>query len=463
MQELIRQNKVYSIIITFTIITFAFCFIYKNFLLQSSISIAGFVGLFLHFLNRIGKDFPIKELMIVMLGLQLLISPLIAYHYFNNNMEFIMLINESTYIWFVLIYILMFAVGLFIPITKNNQTTKLNISLNKKNYNSKIGLFLIVFGFSAYFLGKYTPASLKFVFYLFAYCRLIGALVLIFSNLNHKYLISFFVFAQFAYIIISGAIFYDLIIWGFFFYMAFELKLRSSFYKKVFFSIIGISSLLFLQSIKSEYRKEIWTDDRVEQTSNFNTFVNVLTDSRTSIEEKEKSNFEHLVDRLNTGWIISAVLIHVPNYQNYTNGDLLIDDIKNVLLPRFLVPNKKSVGGSENRAKFEKFTGRKLGDDTTMRIGVIADAYINFGPYGGAALMLFFGLLINYLIGMFRTIFNNSIHYLWVLFIFSFTVRMSDFIVILNSTIKSIFIFLIVLFIMNKLFPSFTITKSNQP
>ena len=447
--------NVNGIILVITLVVFFYFFLVKGFLIQSSFSIAGFGGVFFYMLNKIGKEIPIKELMIVILSLQLLISPLIAYHYYNNQMEFEMYIEENVYILFVLMYIIAFSIGLFLPIFRLKNETKFEVfKLEKDDNNGTIGLFLIVFGFITYFLAPFMPASLKFVFYLFSYSRLIGAFFIIFSNLRRKYLITALVYGHFAYIIISTTLFYDLIIWGFFLYMILEIRLQSSFPRKLLIITIGAIALMFLQSIKSDYRKEVSEKDVFSETSNFETFVETSSQTATKTDEEDgdKSNFEHLVTRLNTGWIISSVLVYTPHFQPFTGGKLLLEDLKNVFIPRFLVPSKKSVGGDENRDKFEQFTGRKLSEDTTMRIGVLADAYVNFGYFGGALLMLIFGLAINGFIQLFKANYFNSINYVWLFFIFSFTIRMSDFLVILNSTFKSFIIFLVVGFLIKFLF-----------
>lgn len=445
--------NVNGIILVATTVVFFYCYIIQSFLIQSSFSIAGFGGVFFFMLNKIGKEIPIKELMIVILSLQLLISPLIAYHYYNNEMEFEMYIEESVYILFVLIYILAFTIGLFLPVFKLKNETKFEVfKLEKEDNNGTIGTFLIVLGFIAYFLASFMPASLKFVFYLFSYSRLIGAFFLIFSNLRRRYLITMLVYGHFAYIIISTTLFYDLIIWGFFLYMVLEIRLQSSFPRKLLIIVVGAMALMFLQSIKSDYRKEVSEKDVFSETSNFETFVETSSQTTDETDESEKSNFEHLVTRLNTGWIISSVLVYTPHYQSFTNGKLLLEDVQNVFIPRFLVPGKKSVGGDENRDKFEQFTGRRLREDTTMRIGVLADAYVNFGYFGGALLMLIFGLAINGFIQFFKTKYFNTTNYLWIFFIFSFTIRMSDFLVILNSTFKSFIIFLVIGFLIKLLF-----------
>ncbi|MBX2959508.1 MAG: hypothetical protein KF732_06075 [Flavobacteriales bacterium] len=396
-------------------------------------------------LNRIGKDLPIKELMVFILSMQLLISPLIAYHYYNNNMEYLMYVDEKPYITFILFFILAFTAGLFLPVIGKKDNTTIRFELSNEDSHGRIGMFLIVFGILFYFLSKFVPSSLRYMFFLLSFSRIVGVFYILFSNIKNKYLIAMLVFGHFAYIIISSALFYELIIWGGFLYMALEIKMQSSFPRKIVFLLLAIVVLVFLQSIKSEYRKQVWDKDKIEHKSNFETFVDVAR--QTEDVDKKRSRFEHLVTRLNTGWIVSAVMLYVPHFQNFVEGKLLKEDIKSVLLPRFINPDKKKVAGADNNNKFEQFTGRRLGDTTTMRIGVISDAYINFGFFGGALLMFVFGLLLNIFILYLKAKLFHSINYLWVFFIFSFTVRMSDFLVILNSTFKSFIIFLVMTYI----------------
>lgn len=441
--------NVNHIILIIAVISFAFSFFFMGFIFQSAISIAGFIGLLLYMLNKLGREIPIKELMVFILSLQLLISPLITYHYYNNQMEFEMYVEENVYILFALFYISLFGLGLFLPVIKLKTIENTPFNIQDNNSNGIVGIFLILLGTSTYFLAPYVPASLKFVFYLLSYSRLIGVFFIIFSNIKNKYLLAALIFGHFAYVIISTTLFYDLIIWGFFLYMVLEIKFKSSFIRKIFLMLIGVSGLMFLQSIKSDYRKQVAEKNEQVEVSNFETFVETSKQATSEIEEKDKSNFEHLVTRLNTGWIITSVLVYTPKFEPFTNGTLLFEDLKSVFLPRFLSPDKKTVGGDENRAKFEQFTGRELGSDTTMRIGVLADAYVNFGYFGGALLMFFFGLVINIFIQLFKSKFFNTSNYLWLFFIFSFTIRMSDFLVILNSTFKSFIMFMIILFMIN--------------
>lgn len=457
----ISQNKISRINVFIFFVSFLLIFYFftiKGFYFTSAFSISFFAFISLKMLNKIGKTLPIKELMVMMLSLQLLLSPLVTYHYFDNITGFPMTINEELYIPFVLFYILSFSIGLFLPVfKKGNKSNQLVILSNVTN--ARTGLFLILFGYSAYLLSGIVPKSFSFIFYLFSYSRLIGALFLIYSNYKFKYLLLGIVYIHFTINIINAAIFYDLIIWGFFLYMALEVKLKSSFFRKIGFTIIGMVGLMFLQSIKSDYRAKVWDEKTEKKGSNIENFVSVAAGTTNQAKIKKVSNFESLITRLNTGWIISSVMVHTPRKEPFTNGKLLLDDLGSVLLPRFLAPNKKTVGGKENRAKFTKYTGRKLRKGTTMRIGVLADAYINFGFYGGAILMLVFGFLLNFVIHFFNSYFFNTPYYLWLLFIFSFTIRMSDFLVILNSTFKGFIIFLVIKYIIK----NFVKTNINSP
>ena len=57
--------------------------------------------------------------------------------------------------------------------------------------------------------------------------------------------------------------------------------------------------------------------------------------------------------------------------------------------------------------KFARFTGKELVKGTRMTIGVLGDAYVNFGVLGGAIFMFCFGLFLNLGINIMLRLTNN--------------------------------------------------------
>ncbi len=338
-----------------------------------------------------------------------------------------------------------FTIGLFIPLSKQKVNSSTFDAINTNtDIIIKISLIFIIAGIVSTYLTPYVPPSLAFILYLVKLLKFIGAFLLLFSSFKYKYLWITGVYILFSYEIISGGVFYDLFVWGFFLFMLIENKIKSSFQRKLVIIICGFLIIYFIQSIKGQYRELAWSG--TNEKSNTEIFFDVaVNEKKESHYLKDESSFNRFISRLNNGWILSKVMEHTPAKQPYTEGETLKNDLVSVLLPRFLFPDKAITGGKENQRKFKKFTGRRLIGSTTMRIGALSDAYINFGPIGGIIIMFLLGFLFN-LILFFIVKINKTItsFILWTPFIFSYAIRMSDIQVILNYTVKSIiFVFII--------------------
>lgn len=426
----------------------------------------GFFITFLYFfklIDGLGSTLPIKEVMSLLLFIQFFVSPLITYRYFDNDAIFHMYVNEEVYFTYVIPAVLLFILGLNLPLRNErrlyfNAIYKIKLQFGSKSAGKSINLILIGFLFEVAMKIVNIP-SLFFVFYLGSLLRFIGAFMLYFSSHPHRYFYIGFVFIQFTIEIISGGIFYDLFVWLFFLYMLMEFRWKSSFLRKLSFIIMGGGIVFFIQTFKSDYRKQIWSNsESVNQTEVFAELAAEKIGNSGLIEEK--SNLDKFISRLNTGWIVSKVLQHTPRYQPFADGELIKNDLVNVLLPRFLFPDKAKSGGEENQKKFTRFTGRRLIGNTTMRIGAISDAYVNYGVIGGWVFIfilgLFFNLVIYFLLSASK---NNPLYVLWVPFVFAYAVRMSDVYVILNYTFKAV----IVMIIVNRVFFSrATYSETNE-
>lgn len=429
------------------------CYALTSFGFLISLGLGLFFFLFLRMINEMGKTVPMKELMSILLLIQVFVSPLIVYRYFNNKAHFTMYVSEPIYMYYAILASLFFIIGLFIPLP-NSKTdyTKLFDKLSEASSSKTINIafIFIIIGLISTVLASIAPESFYFLLYLFKLLKFIGAFMLLFSKNKLKYLWIGLVFAQFTYEIVSGGVFYDLFVWAFFLYILLEKKLQSSFVRKLLFVFTGFLIVYFIQSIKADYRSEAW--DVHNTKDNTEIFLDVIQEKSTKEDVfNNESDLDKFVSRLNTGWIISKVIEHTPKKTPFTNGKTLRNDLESVLLPRFLFPNKATTGGKENQKKFTKFTGRRLTGFTTMRIGALSDAYINFGIEGGIITMFFMGLLFNVI--LFFIVKLSSYNYffiLWIPFIFAYAIRMSDIQVILNYTVKAVFFVVIINYIFLK-------------
>ena len=150
---------------------------------------------------------------------------------------------------------------------------------------------------------------------------------------------------------------------------------------------------------------------------------------------------------------MAKVLNQVPKHEPFSNGELFKNDIAAILLPRFIAPNKTKVGGKDNREKFTKYTGKILNKGTTIRIGIIADGYINFARSGSFIFMFLLGFFFNLVFYKFNILaYDNPNILLWLPFSFSYVVRLSDFVVLMNFFVKAILLIALLFWASKKFF-----------
>lgn|GEM_PF-991461 len=423
------------------------CLVLVKYVYQFNFFVSGGIAVFtfitIELIDGFGKRVPIRELFSFIVFLQLFISPLIAYQYFNNQASFEMYVSQDIYMAYMLPALIAFSLGLHIMLFER----KANFSFEKININRKgesVALVLIFVGLVSTFILENVPSGLRFILYLMVMLKFVGAFMLLFSSNKNKWFWILLVYVLFTIETIRGGVFYDLFVWVGFLYILLELKWKSSLLRKLVYFALGFVIIYFVQSIKREYReltwqKEVLIEDREE------VFFEIASEKIGSGNTfKETNNFDRFISRLNTGWIVSKVMEHTPSKEPFVKGELLLKDVKSVFLPRFLFPNKSSTGGEDNRKKFTRFTGRRLLSGTIMRVGAFSDAYINFGVVGGWICMFFVGLFFNILLSYMMNLSSKRVEFLfWVPFVFAYAIRMSDFLMILNYTLKAlIFMFM---------------------
>lgn len=424
--------------------------------IYSKLGLILFTVITLLFLNGLGRKIPIMELIVLIMLMQMVVAPIIAYHYLENKLHYPMEVDEQQYMSYVFFCIVLFIVGLLIPLKKQKHTAASIISevARSDSFNGKFGLSLILVGLISGSIVDIVPVTLRFLAFLFENCKYIGAFYLFFSNNRYRYLWILVVYIKLTYETIGGGLFINLFVWTFLFAIVVSFKYNVNLLFKTGFFIAGIFIAFFIQSFKTEYREVIWEGKgRVysEQTrTNQEVFVDMATERAEDTESLyERSNYSNFISRLNQGWILAKVLIHVPAYEPFTNGEVFFSDIRASIVPRILDPNKTVAGGKEGEKKFFRFTGKHLVKGTRMTIGILGDAYVNFGLIGGAFFMLGFGLFLNYILGI---IYNLSSKYpsliLWIPFIFFYAMRAgNEFVVILNFITKSSIVVFIIFFL----------------
>lgn len=419
-------------------------FYFKNLSNNEIIGFIIFGYLILRLIYISGKEIPIKEILLALLILQYFIAPSIVYNKFNNDVGdfgYEMKIDKEFYFSFLINSIIAISIGLYLPIFKSSiNTTELFEKINNIKDNFKIGILFVGIGFLSHFFIPFFPSTLAFLAIFLTNLKYVGIFFIYFSNNPFKHVYIFWVLTYLVLNIVSGGVFIDLFIWGLFISSYFILNKNISTFLKIAFLVLGAFSALLIQSIKADYRKEIWDNENNEEINEEQVFINLTSaklENASAIFEED--NLKSFYSRINQGWILSNVLQHVPKYQDFSNGEIFWRELQGILLPRIIAPNKITASGKDVREKFIKYTGRLLHGNTTMNIGLIADGYINFGQTGCFIYLFFIGLFLNYVL---YKIYELSKNYPTLIFfipiLFFYVLRTgNDFYMMMNYLVKS--------------------------
>jgi len=435
--------------------------------LLSVIGSALFLFFCLSFFYKLGKSVPVRELIIVIALLQWVIGPILSYHFFKSSEFYYMSIDENSYMDFIVPATFFLIIGLFLPIRR-----KISEEITEENpaYFFQRGRTLLVLGFAAFFSIPFVSFNLQYFFILLSHASVIGAYYILKSNNRYKYL---YLVAAFLPIIVNStnsAVFHELFIWGGFTLIMITFINKSSFAFKII-SLLFLSLLIFtINTVKSDFREIVWADapdqitnlastqSRTQKNSNklMQLVGNQLTENNSSLNI-ESDNNQNFVDRINQGWIISRIMYVVPKYEPFAHGETIREGIYSALLPRIVAENKATSGGFKN---FERFTGLKL-NGASMNLGIVGEAYANYGENGGFLFMFIYGLFFNLVYTIFLNRSQRFKEYLlWLPFIFFYVIKAEDdFTGVFNQFIKSMVVMILLLYVFKTFFkvkPVFT-------
>lgn len=399
--------------------------------------------LFIHqlvmFTVKLGKRIPIRELIAILSLIQLILAPFIDYHIFPNLTFYGMSINEADYMNFAVPANLFLIIGLNAfkwPEKINYDKLFHNIKLYLSG-NAKLGISILITGFIAGILLNFVPVSFRFLFLLISYFKYIGALYLIFSDVQlSRWWFSIIYGSLIVSSILSG-MFIDLFIWGLFLLLLLSFKFRLSLSKNIALLMLIFVFAFTVQTIKAGYRAAIWRFEITNPIGLFYTMLNEVIEKPTLLFDREVMDFQ--IARLNQGWIVAKVMNQVPNSVPYAFGETVYKAAVASILPRFAFTEKSGAG---NQNLFTYYTGHRLYGYTTMNLGLFGESYANFGIVLGIIFIGLFGLLLNFVI---YKIESYSILYptliLWLPFILSYPIRPgNDIAVLLNYLVKALII-----------------------
>ena len=397
----------------------------------------------LHLLRGFTKKVVLSEAVALIGCFNYLLMPLIVYRIFNERNYLARLFNtamelgEQDYYSLAFPGTILLAVGLQLSLIRQ-KNSDINIVERCKLYLHNrpwLGYLLIIMGFAGSLMLT-SQSVFSSIFYFQSQLTFIGILYLLHSPIRAK---TFFLITALALLIFQSAMtamFGELVLWSIFGVIILALNKRIAIPWRIAFIMLGMVVVLWIQSFKHEYRQVMASgyDKRAKPSVMFDLAIGKVMNPKELFSQR---SFFGITIRVNQGFLVARTMNYVPKYEPFAKGETILTSLAAAIAPRIIWKDKPMVGGKEMVCRF-------LGDCGTLKysydIGQLGEGYVNFGKFGGALFMLFYGMLI-------RTLFvvttNISIKYpsliLWIpLFFFSALSLETDFLTFINSFVKSV-------------------------
>jgi hypothetical protein len=379
------------------------------------------------FQKRLDQGIPLLQLTAVIATLQWLVGPILNFNTPYEYGKYQMYVGEQEYFQFALpatcsYVVIMLAVGASV------RQRQLLQQLDHRNFLA-IGILLNLLSLAASFAAVRFGGGLQFFLFMLTQLRYVGALYLLFSRHQLRYILFAVSLSPLLSQSLSSGMFHDMILWLAIVFCYWFAQRKWAFGQKVVALSLSAFLLFSIQAVKQEYRALMKRGERPSMVSLVGKYVT------PGGRAWESDVLTLVVVRLNQGWIISAVMDHVPANEPFAEGETIKDAVVSAFLPRFLFPEKKEAGGREN---FRRFTGLPIADETSMGISPLGEAYANFGEFGGILVMATFGA---FFAGLFSLSLKYVVHrpafFFWLPLLFYQSIKAeTEFLVVLNQLSK---------------------------
>ena len=400
---------------------------------------------FIEFIRKMDRGVPFVHLAAVVAVLQWLVGPLFGYESTLVFDRYQMYVSPDTYFSYALPATCCYLVGLLLLGTSVSPAPLLQM-VNRRRF-VVIGFSLIAVGNLAVAASSRISGNIEFVLYLVGNFRYVGALYLVFSLHQLRIPFAVLAFTPLVAVSVNTAFFHDMLLWGAICFLYWFSTRRWGIGQKSVLLAVAFFAVFSLQTVKHAYREQLRVDR--ESASLVNLLIDMMSPGGAGWEQ---ASIENVLVRLNQGWIVSAVLYHVPAEQPFFGGETYVDAFKAALLPRFLAPDKRT---ADLRINFRRMTGLQILDTTSMGVSPLGEAYANFGIYGGSFALLCYGILLG---GFVRATLlfclRSPTLILWLPVIFFAALKAeTESLVVLNQLVKGSIIVAFGLFGVQKLYP----------
>jgi hypothetical protein len=336
----------------------------------------------------IGYIIPVRYLFGAFMCLQFFIGPVLAYNGMDQYQYVIyrMQVPEGQYFAYALPAVLSFILGLHISAGnfKGEIVNEDGVALFVKK-NPGIPYTFIIVGFCASVVSAFFSSDLAFVFYIIGNLKFVGLFMLVIGSAELKVGPLVLVIGSIVASSLGQGMFHDLLTWLLFVGAIFAIKYKFGFSVKLIACSAFILLALIIQLLKTDYRAAINTQGGGSIETFTGTYNNDVKDNTPLF------SFDNLapnVVRINQGFIITNIMKTVPDKVPFSNGDEMGQILEAAIMPRAFDQNKLKAG---DREIFQKYSGVHLRAGTSMGLGSLGDAYLNFDVFGGSVFMFFLG------------------------------------------------------------------------
>ena len=176
-----------------------------------------------------------------------------------------------------------------------------------------------------------------------------------------------------------------------------KLNIRVSFRYAVVFGLLFVFAIAWIL-IRNDYRNYLNGGSGIQVVEvTMSKRLDYLTDLISNIDfANAGQGIEQTINRVSYSDFLAEVMDRVPAYVSYQNGNLFLETLKSIFMPRLLFPQKKILDDSEitNAYTGRNYSGASKG--TSIGIGYMAYYYIDFGKN----IMLIFIFLQGLLYGL---------------------------------------------------------------
>lgn len=402
-------------------------------------SIALFVYSLIWYVDSLGEELGIVPVIAVVSTGQWLLGPYFAYAFDAVTEKYLMYVDEQTYFGFALPGLLAFLLAL--------------IWLSPKIYLGPLGNHLRTADLPSpdrirvvYLLGVIVgfldvPEELRFATYLLSQFTYVALYYMIVVRMPDRWAA---LVVGFGLLILGAAeegVFHPLLLWSSLLLSLIFYEFRLTRISKLVIVGLGILLAVQVQITKGDYREIIEIEPN---RAGLTTMIGTILDPPPST-----SPWVMLNVRINQGWIISAVMAHVPDQVAHQNGGTIVDAVIDSLVPRVLV-EKRAVMVSE---AFRTYTGLTVAANTSFGISVLGEAWVNFAYFGILFMGVFGAFYGVVMLAVLRVSRRYQTFVLWTPLFFLQALKMeTELVVVLNHIAKSFVFVLILYFLAQKIF-----------